>query len=601
MGNKLSAPEQQMLEQLEGDKLGQAHLLEPIKEDKKAVKKLLAELIKADKAYPGGLQNYIDRARKLLAESKAGVNPFEGYVPEIPEGEKLDVGSAEFADFEKLGMEQLEGACFVLVAGGLGERLGYPGIKIGLPAETTTGMTYAELYIKYILAFQAYATKKAGKPVKLPLAIMTSEDTHARTVELLKKHKNFGLPADQLTLMKQEKVPALMDNEAKIAPKEDDPSGIQTKPHGHGDVHTLLNSHGLPQKWVKEGRKWVVFFQDTNGLIFRSVPAVLGVSAKRDFAMNSVTVPRKPGEAVGGICKLKKDDGSSLTINVEYNQLDPLLKETGDKQGDTADPVTGNSKFPGNINVLVFKADRYAETLTETNGTVPEFVNPKYKDATKTAFKSPTRLECMMQEFPRLFKDTDKVGFTELPRWYCFSTVKNNVKDAAAKAKGGLPPEAPYTGEMDMYANAGQLLSIAGKAVGSEVVLGEPVEVTYLDIPYMMGPRIVLKPSFAVSIEDMKEKLKSGKINISAKSTLVLEGDIEIKDLDLDGALVIKVAPGAKAIVDGLKVSNPGWEFVPLEQPDSADTALQIRGYQLKKNDAKEYTINKGTETLSTP
>ena len=27
-------------------------------------------------------------------------------------------------------------------------------------------------------------------------------------------------------------------------------------------------------------------------------------------------------------------------------------------------------------------------------GVMPEFVNPKYTDATKTAFKSPTRLEC---------------------------------------------------------------------------------------------------------------------------------------------------------------------------------------------------------------
>ena len=38
-----------------------------------------------------------------------------------------------------------------------------------------------------------------------------------------------------------------------------------------------------------------------------------------------------------------------------------------------------------------------------SGGAVPEFVNPKYTDGTKTAFKSPTRLECMMQEFPRLY------------------------------------------------------------------------------------------------------------------------------------------------------------------------------------------------------
>jgi hypothetical protein len=36
--------------------------------------------------------------------------------------------------------------------------------------------------------------------------------------------------------------------------------------------------------------------------------------------MNSVTVPRIPAEAVGGICKLKNEkDGSYITINVEYN------------------------------------------------------------------------------------------------------------------------------------------------------------------------------------------------------------------------------------------------------------------------------------------
>lgn len=32
--------------------------------------------------------------------------------------------------------------------------------------------------------------------------------------------------------------------------------------------------------------------------------AILGVSVTRGFLMNSVTVPRLPGEAVGGICKL---------------------------------------------------------------------------------------------------------------------------------------------------------------------------------------------------------------------------------------------------------------------------------------------------------
>lgn len=37
----------------------------------------------------------------------------------------------------------------------------------------------------------------------------------------------------------------------------------------------------------------------------------------------------------------------SLVINVEYNQLDPLLSNQGDCKGDVADPNTGYSPFPG--------------------------------------------------------------------------------------------------------------------------------------------------------------------------------------------------------------------------------------------------------------
>ena len=38
----------------------------------------LDTLLKINGNYPGGLVGYINNARKLLAESKAGANPFEG-------------------------------------------------------------------------------------------------------------------------------------------------------------------------------------------------------------------------------------------------------------------------------------------------------------------------------------------------------------------------------------------------------------------------------------------------------------------------------------------------------------------------------------------
>ena len=73
------------------------------------------------------------------------------------------------------------------------------------------------------------------------------------------------------------------------------------------------------------------------------------MSATHDFAVNSVCVPRTPGEAVGGICRLERSDGHQVTVNVEYNQLDPLLKSSeAFPDGDVADD-TGFSPFPGNV------------------------------------------------------------------------------------------------------------------------------------------------------------------------------------------------------------------------------------------------------------
>ena len=119
----------------------------------------------------------------------------------------------------------------------------------------------------------------------LPLVIMTSGDTDAATVAMLAEHADFGAAPGQITIVKQEKVPALQDGEARLALKTDKGgsgvSALELKPHGHGDVHVLLRSSGLTEKWLAAGKKWVVFFQDTNSLFLNSVLPALGVSASK--------------------------------------------------------------------------------------------------------------------------------------------------------------------------------------------------------------------------------------------------------------------------------------------------------------------------------
>ncbi len=66
------------------------------------------------------------------------------------------------------------------------------------------------------------------------------------------------------------------------------------------------------------------------------------------------------------------------------------------------------------------------EQLKKTSGLISEFVNPKYKDATKTAFQKSTRLECMMQDYPKTLSAEAKIGFTTINQVCCFTPVPSS-------------------------------------------------------------------------------------------------------------------------------------------------------------------------------
>eukprot|EP00958_Prasinococcus_capsulatus_P023969 scaffold3680_cov381-Prasinococcus_capsulatus_cf.AAC.4 len=254
---------------------------------------LIEQLLQLDATYSsGGLLGYLQNAKLLLQESREGKNPFDGFAPSVPHGCNLKYGDKDFMEHEGMGMDEVSKAGFVLVAGGLGERLGYSGIKVALPTCLLTNVCFLEYYIQNIIAMQ-----KDG--AQIPLAIMTSGDTHEKTKTLLEENSFFGMAESQITLIKQEKVACLIDNDANLALDPKDRFRVQTKPHGHGDVHALMHSSGLAKKWQAAGTKWVIFFQDTNVLVFKAIPAALGVSKQQDYEVNSLAVPRRAKEAIG--------------------------------------------------------------------------------------------------------------------------------------------------------------------------------------------------------------------------------------------------------------------------------------------------------------
>lgn len=125
-------------------------------------------------------------------------------------------------------------------------------------------------------------------------------------------------------------------------------------------------------------------------------------------------------------------------------------------------------------------------------------------DNTKTKFKSPTRLECMMQDYPKLLKSGERVGFTQIDRKFCFSTAKNDLKTAAQKVKANLPAECSSICEHELYWLNKEILKISGVEFESE----KEVTKLYADIPIPIASRVVLHPSFGVTLNEIKLKIK---------------------------------------------------------------------------------------------
>ncbi|KAL3910461.1 MAG: hypothetical protein SGPRY_009050, partial [Prymnesium sp.] len=478
---------------------------------------LLSQLSTLHASYPGGLTAYLATARRLLAVSQRGGNPLEGWVPSVPSaGFDLTPGTDPFLAAERAGLEAAGRVGFVVPAGGLGERLGFSGVKLALPAETSSGASVMEVYAGYILALQRYAQGRAGedgwegrpekrrrgevgegerkegeatgektRAVRLPLAIMVSDDTERGIRELLEANAYYGMEAEQVTFLRQEKVAALSNADAKIALAA--PHQVATKPHGHGDIHFLMHKSGTARKWADAGIEWIMFFQDTNILYFSTFLASIGVSAQNKLAVNIISCPRKAREAIGCVAQLDHSDGRRMVASVEYNQIEPLLLASGWPEGDCNESEgskypPGYSRFPGNINELIFNLPAYLEVW------------------------------CVIQGE------------------YGYFPCKNDIATGAMLSARDVPAQTASTAEMAVY----------------NFHFAAAVPRSFRGVAVQVGPMVSLMPDFAPCLSLLSAKLpQPTRLCISLRSSLVVRGeDVQIDELVLDGALEIFVKPG---------------------------------------------------------
>lgn len=153
--------------------------------------------------------------------------------------------------------------------------------------------------------------------------------------------------------------------------------------------------------------------------------------------------------------------------------------------------------------------------LKRTHGLINEFINPKYADSTKTKFKSSTRLECLMQDYPKLLDNCDNVGFTDVPRGYCFTTLKNDLVSANAKIKQGLSGEGAGSCESDIYMNNRHLLRVAG----ADIEECKPELAGGAELP--LFPMVSFSPAFATCLTVQSSPFRNCIARLSASRSSV--------------------------------------------------------------------------------
>ncbi|KAH9252273.1 hypothetical protein BASA81_009875 [Batrachochytrium salamandrivorans] len=562
---------------LELEQCGQGHIFHEFdsETDDEMAERFALQLLKLNSTTPGGLKDYCQRGKRILTQQHP-INLSDIQPP--PLGDVLTSHSPQFEECQELGWREIPYIGFVLVAGGLGERLGFPKTQLETDLLTQTNMLHFHLQV--VLAIQTRAREMIsheGENYYTPFVIMTSESNHSIVLDILAQSTSQS-DLLHITLVKQSEV-ACFRNQTGLLEIRDFLS-LVTKPHGHGDVHDLLYKTKLPHKFLSEQHtRHLVFFQDTNLVGFHSILAAVGNSVRRDMAVNFVCVERSNGnEPMGLVCQTK----SLRTQSIEYNLLD--------KQRDYG------TQFPGNINLLIMALGPYCQVLDGSKGICPEFINPKFKSGSGE-FASPARLECLMQDFVLAYPLTARIGYTQMERWLAYSPMKNNPLEAITKYQETGFAASPASCEGDFYHTNRLLLAMTGVQIKTHNLNKR----RFLNIPFEEGTRVVLLPSFALTMAEMRSRFPTPHlVTISDRSSLIIEGDVIIHELNLDGHLKLTATGlGSRLIIVSLHVQNAGTELLMLPTMMDGFTANEkIRGFTTHVKESLDIVSKSGSEVF---
>jgi UDP-N-acetylglucosamine/UDP-N-acetylgalactosamine diphosphorylase len=209
----------------------------------------------------------------------------------------------------------------VLVAGGMGTRLGFEQPKGMFPIGPVSGNSLFQVLIERIVALG----RRYG--VRIPLYLMTSDVTHKATVRFLREHDAFGLNPDDLRVFCQGTLPAICATTRRLLLAS--PGELAVCPDGHGGLLEAARKCGCFDDMARRGIDVLFYGQMDNPLLHIADPELIGQHLLANADITTQVVRRaNPIEKVGMF--VSRD---SKVWVLEYSELPKEIATATDDDG----------------------------------------------------------------------------------------------------------------------------------------------------------------------------------------------------------------------------------------------------------------------------
>jgi UDP-N-acetylglucosamine/UDP-N-acetylgalactosamine diphosphorylase len=350
----------------------------------------------------------------------------------------------------------------LIVAGGQGTRLGFPGPKGFFPISPVKKKPLFQLFAESI---QALSTRyRAG----MPLLVMTSQENREETETFFESRGFFGLPKSQVHFFCQGMLPTLTPGGKLILGDE---TSLLANPDGHGGSLKALYESGLAGRLKGQGVSEIFYFQVDNPLAKIADPAFIGYHRQEGADISTKVVRRQNLEEKVGIYGMV--NGKPAII--EYSDFSPEDYRSRDEQGNIR-------HWAGNMAIHMISLS-FVDRLNRQGFALPYHRAVKEVEGLDPAGRN--------EKMAGLKFETFVFDSIPLAQKACCMEVVREEEFAPVKNQTGI--DSPDTARQAMNSLFRRWLTEAGGEVAPNV-------------------QVEISPLFALDQEELAEKLKGKKV-----------------------------------------------------------------------------------------